>query len=282
MADFLIVPATQLEPQRLREACAAAFADYLIGPFTMTLEQWPLFLGRQGAQLPLSRVALRGDDVLAFALVAPRSGLGTWRLAMMGAVPAARGSGAAGALLDDFIARAGAAGMRAVELECFEQNERALRLYRGRGFADLHRLYGYARAASLPAPAAAATPQALTLDEAFAWLDAASLRDRELPLQVTPVSLRALPVPLQAWRLGVAQVVFSEGAEQKVTIHSLVDQGNDAQALIAALLQRYAGWTFGVPQLQRLDLGGAALESLGFERLALNQVLMRRESGGPA
>lgn len=276
MADFLILPATQLEPRRLHEACVAAFSDYLIGPFTMTLEQWPLLLGRQGAQLRPSRVALRGDEVLAFALVAPRPDLARWRLAMMGAVPAARGSGAAAALLDDFIARAGQAGMQAVELECFEQNERALRLYRGRGFEALHRLYGYARPAALPAPAGDAQAQVVTCDDAFAWLAAASLRDRQLPLQVTPVSLRALTVTLQAWRLGAAQVVFSEGAEQKVTIHSLVEQGGDAQALVAALLRRYAGWSVGVPQLQRLDVGGAALERLGFERLALNQVLMRR------
>lgn len=278
MADFLILPAAQVEPQRLHAASAAAFADYLIGPFTMTLEQWPLFLGRQGAHVPLSRVAMRGGEVLAFALVAPRPELGTWRLAMMGAVPAARGSGAAAALLDDFIARAAQAGMQQVELECFEQNERALRLYRGRGFAPVHRLYGYSRPPSLPTPAGDVPAQAVALDDAFAWLEAASLRDRELPLQVTPVSLRALPVALQAWRLGEAQVVFSEGAERKLTVHSLVDQGGDAAGLVAALLQRYAGWTFAIPQLQRLDVGGTALESLGFERLALNQFLMRRRS----
>lgn len=276
MVDFTCVSAARVEPSRLHEAFAAAFADYLLGPFKLSLEQWPQFLARQGVDLALSRVALRDGELLAFALVAPRPELGHWRLGTMGAVPAARGSGAAPALLDDFIARAGSAGMSGVELECFEQNERALKLYRGRGFVPLHALYGYTRPAEAAPPPAEGSGTAVAMEDAHAWLDAASGERGDLPLQVTPASLRALPVQLQAWRSGAAQVVFSEGAQQRLTIHSLVDQRADAEALVSALLRRHAGWSVGVPQLQRRDLGGAALERLGFERLALNQVFMRR------
>ena len=273
MADFESIPADRVEPSQLHAAFGAAFADYLIGPFQLPLAQWPQFLGRQGVELAPSRVAVRGGEVLAFCLVAPRPALARWRLGTMGAVPAARGSGVAAALLDDFIARAKEAGQAGVELECFAQNERALRLYRGRGFAVLHPLHGYTRKAGAAPTSGAAHPVAL--DDAYAWLE-----HMDLPLQVTPPSLRALPVALQAWRNGTAQVVVSEGAGQQLAVHSLVDKGDSqacAEALVAALLQRYAGWTVNVPQLQRPDVGGDALERLDFARLPLHQLYLRRD-----
>jgi GNAT superfamily N-acetyltransferase len=274
-----IVPAGSIAPEALHQAFGAAFSDYLIGPFKLPLDQWPHFLARQGVDLALSRVALNDGAVAAFALVAPRPAIGWWRLATMGALLPARGSGAAPALLDDFIARAKAAGMRGVELECFEQNERALRLYRGRGFVPLHPLYGYMRNGGADAPPA---PEArvVGLDDAFEWIDALA-RDIvvDLHFQVTPASLRALTAPLQALRHGSAQLLFSLGAGDALTIHCLLDaqpSQTDAQALVASLLHRHPSHRVTVPQLQRLDLGGAALERLGFERLALNQLLLRR------
>ena len=159
-------------------------------------------------------------------------------------------------------------------MECFAQNERALRLYQGRGFAVLHPLYGYTRKIDDP-PASTATPESIALEDAFGWLEG-----MDLPLQVTPPSLRALPVALQAWRHGTAQVVVSEGAEQMLAVHSLVDTDAaqaSAEALMRAILPRYAGWTVNVPQLQRPDVGGEALERLGFARLALHQVWMQRQ-----
>lgn len=281
MEDMKFVPADTLAPAALHGAFAAAFSDYLLGPFNLPLAQWPVFTGRQAADLTLSRAALRGDRLLAFALVAPRPEIGHWRLATMGAVPEARGSGAAPALLGDFIDRAAAAGMRGVELECFAQNERALRLYRSRGFEAIHPLYGYTRAADTPSPATHgdADIRDVDLPAAFAWLDRCNLELGDLPLQVTPVSLRAQPVALRAWQLGAAQLVFAVNGADSVAIHSLVDRHPsqaDAQALAARLVRDHSYHRILVPQLQRPDLGGEALERLGFERQPLHQVLMRR------
>ena len=282
MDELSFTPADAVAPADLHAAFAAAFSDYLLGPFNLTLEQWPVFVGRQAVDLARSRVAWRDGRLLAFAFVAPRPEIGYWRLGTMGAVPEARGSGAAPALLDDFIARAAAAGMRGVELECFAQNERALRLYRGRGFETLHPLYGYVRAAGSSAPGESVTTAAPTvaLDDAFAWLDQCNAEMGDLPLQVTPVSLRALPVSLQAWRSGSAQLVFSLNGADVVTVNSLVDRQpaqQDAQALVEQLLREHGGARrIVVPQLQRPDLGGETLERLGFERQPLHQVLMRR------
>lgn len=281
MHELSFTPADAVAPPVLHAAFASAFSDYLLGPFNLPLDQWPVFIGRQGADLTLSRVAWRSGRILAFALVAPRPEIGHWRLATMGAVPEARGSGAAPALLDDFIARAGAAGLRGVELECFAQNERAARLYRGRGLEAVHPLHGYARAAGSPVPHEAGAVEAavVALPDAFAWLDQCNLELGDLPLQVTPRSLQALPVTLQACRRGAAQLVFSLGAADALTIHSLVDRGarqQDAQALVAQLVREHGGRRMTVPQLQRPDLGGEALERLGFERQPLHQLMMRR------
>ncbi|MFO1341029.1 MAG: GNAT family N-acetyltransferase [Burkholderiaceae bacterium] len=269
-------------------AFTAAFADYLIGPFQLALAQWPGFLARQGVDLGLSRGAVGPDGTLrAFALVAPRPEIGRWRLATMGAVPAARGSGAAAALLDDLVARATAAGLDTLELEAFTANERALRLYRGRGFEVVQALVGHERAADTPprpstpstsvGPAAIAEP---TLAEAWAWLADAERRIADLPLQVTGRALASSPVPLQAWRLGGAQLVFGAGpAERSITLHSLVDPQPaqaDAEALVAALCARWPGHAQRVPPLQRDDLGGRALARLGFAPAPLHQWLMRR------
>ena len=282
MRAFSFEPADRIAPAQLQQAFEAAFADYLLGPFTMTRAQWPVFLGRQGVELGASRVAMQGDEVLAFALVAPRPAIGRWRLATMGALPPARGSGAAPALLDDFIARATAAGLPGVELECFAQNERALRLYRGRGFEPVHPLLGYTRPAG-PLPAEASHPAGSTrrvdLGDAFEWLAEVDLRRGDLPLQVTPTALKALPVVLQAWRQGTAQLVFAAAGDDALTIHSLVDTDaaqRGAQALVAELVREHPRHRIAAPQLQRPDLGGDALERVGFERLPLYQWLMRR------
>jgi len=50
-----------------------------------------------------------------------------------------------------------------------------------------------------------------------------------------------------------------------------------AQRLVAHLLARFPARRIAVPQLQRDDLGGEALLRLGFQRLPLHQLGMRKE-----
>jgi ribosomal protein S18 acetylase RimI-like enzyme len=272
-------PADLVPAGQLHQAFQLAFADYLIGPFDLPLAGWPRFLARQGVDLALSRVALGGDAVVAFALVAPRTDYRRWRLATMGAAPVARGTGAAPALLDDLVARARGQGVRGLELEVFAQNERALRLYRSRGFEVLHELHGYEGAG---APDSALAPDAagfeIDLGSAFAWLDEAAAQIGDLPLQVTSASLAAA-AGLRAWRLGTAQVVFGEDAHGDTVVHSLVDRHagqRDAEALVRALLARRSAGVVKVPPLQRRDLGGDALRRAGLRVQPLHQLLMAR------
>ncbi|MBI5275042.1 MAG: GNAT family N-acetyltransferase [Burkholderiales bacterium] len=268
--QYAIVPADTLPAADLHRAFSGAFSDYLIGAFELPLDQFPVFLGRQAVDLALSRAAVRDGAVIAFAFVAQRDDVSAWRLATMGALPAARGSGAAPALMDDFIARARAAGRELAELECFAQNERAIRLYRGRGFTEISPLYGYQG----EVPAGGGAGEAVDAGDAWQWLDAVARERGDLPLQVTPASLKALPVHLQARRLGSAQLVFSVNAQGITTINSLVDT-DPAQRDAESLVRSLPGQKVAVPQLQRPDVGGEALERIGFERLALYQVMMR-------
>lgn len=280
---FELRPAHHVAPDALHQAFQKAFADYLIGPFDLPFDRWPLFLGRQCVDLPSSRVAMVDGAVAAFAFVSPRDDGSRWRLATMGALPEARGGGAAQELLDDLIERAGAAAVKALELEAFAQNERALRLYRSRGFAVLHELQGYE---GLPAsdPASPADAQGVEVDlaSAFSWLDDAVRRIGDVPLQVTPASLSALADPLRAWQLRTAQVVVGLNAQGSAVIHSLLDQDREqrhAETLVRELRIHFPGRRVVVPPLQRPDLGGRALQRAGLGVQPMHQVMMRRDVG---
>lgn len=277
MSSFDLVAADTLVADTLHQAFGLAFSDYLIGPFQLTLAQWPGFLARQAVDLALSRAAVDAEgQVLAFAFVAPRTA--RWRLATMGATPAARGSGAAPALLDDFLQRARMAGMEAAELEVFAQNERAVRLYQSRGFALVHELWGFERGpqggVACPAP-----QPALPREQALAWLRQQEPAD--LPLQVSATALAQHPSEWVAWQAGQAQLVWAAAGE-RLQILSLVDLNPaqaDAEQLVAALAAAHPDKALSCPQLQRLDLGGQALKRLGFGSPALHQWLMRRALG---
>ena len=282
MSGFTLVAADTRSDAELHAANLAAFSDYIAGPLQLTIDQWPSLLGRQGIDLARSRVAVRDGEVVAFAYVCPRTESGRWRLAIMGATPAARGIGAAQALLDDFLARAQAAGMGAAELECFAQNERALRLYRSRGFHVVCALNGW-KSPGAPEPAAArdASPRGvrpLAREDAFAWLAEANERVEMLPFPNTHFSQSAQPRPLTFWQYGEALMTFSAVDGTPTQIHSLVDLDpalRGAEALARAVRESHPD-AFAPPVL-RDDLGGAALARAGFDPAALDQVLMKRE-----
>ncbi len=282
-AAMSLQPADQVEAAALHAAFVEAFADYVAGPFTLALEQWPGFVQRQGADLALSRALVDADSgaVLAFALVAPRPALSRWRLATMGARPSARGSGAAAALLQDFVQRGQASGLRAVELEVFAQNERALRLYRRHGFVERQALRGYLREpGETPPEAGAVLPRLVAQSEALAWLQSSEREIDDLPLQVSAPIVQALPVPWTCWRHGTAQLVFSGDDRQGLLLRSLVDRDPaqaDAEALLRTLCATYPRARIHMPALQREDLGGLALARCGFVEEPLHQWLMRRE-----
>ncbi|MBL8359923.1 MAG: GNAT family N-acetyltransferase [Rubrivivax sp.] len=281
-APFRIASAADVPQPALHAAFLAAFDGYVAGTPDLPYARWGNAMARQGVSFPLSRVALDAQDqVLAFALVAPRRDAPRWRLAVMGAVPAARGLGAAPALLDDLLARASAAGQQAAELECFAQNPRALALYTGRGFAERHALRSYTKAPphDTAADGAGAAVREVGIADALEWLAGAARAIDDLPLQVTAPSIAGLEPAGTVWQLGTAQVIFTAVGADRWVVHSFVDLDpaqRDAERLMRHLCAAAGARTIAVPPLQRDDVGGAALQRAGFEVRPLHQMWMVR------
>lgn len=277
-----IVATDQIAPEALHAAFCRAFSDYVAGPVALTPEQWAGFLLRQGVDLALGRGLVDAfcGAVHAFALVAPRPRIARWRLAAMGAVPESRGSGGAAALQDDVVQRAQALGLRAVELEVFAHNERAVRLYQRHGFCARQVLQGWRirgeAVEAVPPPAA----HARTRQQALAWLGEVERHIADVPLQVSAPVVATIPEPCTAWQHGSAQVVFTGDRAAGLIVRSLIDRNpsqRDAEVLVRSLLAAHPGTPIHVPALQRPDLGGEALQRCGFECEPLSQWLMRRD-----
>ena len=278
MTTFSIAAADAFSGAELHAANLAAFADYVAGPIQMTLAQWPSFVGRQGIDLARSRVAVLDGAIVSFALACPRPDVGRRRLAGMGSLPAARGTGAAPALLDDFIARAEAERLPWVELECFAENERALRLYRSRGFEVITALNGWKLPEGASAGAPARDVRAVDRERALAWLAEADRRLEWLPFPNGDRCMAAQVRPLSFWQCGSAQLVFSIVEGTPTQIHSLIDLDpalRDAEVLARAVAAAHPD-AFAPPIL-RDDFGGEALRRAGFAPHGMSQVLMRRK-----
>lgn len=276
-----LIAADAVASDALHAAFTAAFADYVAGPFQLDAAQWPGFISRQCVNLALSRVALDDQGApAAFAFVTERLAQRRWRLATMGAVPAARGQGDAAALLQDLIARATGAQQHGLELEVFAQNPRAVKLYQRHGFVAVAALHGYAAAAL---GGAATAPRAALLSvvpraEALAWLERAEAAQPELPLQLAaPVVARA--DGWTAWQRGSAQLIFGDAPDGGLVIRSLVDLDeaqHDATALAQALRHAHPERRVTLPPLLPDRLGGEALQRAGFRPQPLHQWWMHR------
>jgi ribosomal protein S18 acetylase RimI-like enzyme len=266
--------ADEVPAAALIDAFNAAFADYLLRFPPLDADGWHQFVARQGAALELGRVALRGDEVVAFVLVTPRPP-GRSRIAVMGARPGERGSGVAAGLLDDAIAAARARGERSVELEVFAQNQRALALYRARGFEPVCSLYGYAMETS-QAAADWPTERAVSRDEAVRWLAEV---DASEPWQVSGAGVAAAPGEVLCWRHADAQLVLRANAgDAPVGVISLIDRDRaqaGAVALLSSLRAAYPQRKLQAPQLQRDDGPARAFDAAGWARLPLHQLLLR-------
>ncbi len=280
--SFAIVNAARVPAAALCDAFNAAFSDYLLKFPTLDSDGWRAFVRRQGIDVAMSSVACRGDVVVAFATITPRP-LQRTRIAVMGARPTERGSGAAAQLLDDAIAASQARGDRWIELEAFAQNERAVRLYRSRGFEAVDEMPGFVAAPS-EGFARGADVIEVSTEGAATWACAVDCEDSSyMPWQTGGEAIRAAVVPLRAWRLGSAQLVFQVVDGATLTVQSLIDRDSaqrDALRLVAAWRHRYPAHTLRAPQIQRASGPARAFADAGWTRQPLHQLLMRRSFRG--
>lgn len=277
MTPALAVPAHRVRARDLHRAVAAASRDDAFAPLDVPAALWPRFLELQGVDLLESFVAVRKGSIDAFVLASCRADTNRTRIALMGTRQEARRRGLAGMLLDEIAARARSQRREAVELQCFADNDAAVRLYGGRGFDVAYDMHTHV---SLPPHAACAVPaaDAVDMEAALEWLGAAVAGGLDLPFQSTPQGIRPASTPLVAWRAGGAQAIVTESSSGKAVVLSLVEldpahSGSDA--VVASLKLRWPHLPLHAP-LQRAQPGDGVLARAGFARLPACQHMMRK------
>jgi hypothetical protein len=275
-----IVEASRVAPTALCDAFNEAFSDYLLKFPILNIDGWRAFVGRQGIDIERSKVAVSGDSVIAFAMITPRP-LQRTRIAVMGARIAARGTGAASRLLDDAVAASVARRDQWIELEAFAQNERAVRLYRSRGFEADADLLGFVASPSQGLAHVEAVRE-VSREDAAAWAKALD-QDHPtlLPWQVGGEAVLAAQGSPRAWRLGEALLVFAEANTDTINVSILLDRDpeqRDAARLISALRHRYPRALLKAPQIHRADRAAQAFTAADWTREPLYQHLMRRRA----
>jgi ribosomal protein S18 acetylase RimI-like enzyme len=104
---------------------------------------WRSLVESSSATVTLIREATAPRSLVAAAVVLRRKRSSVARLYSIAVAPAARGTGLAGVLLDDAIARSREAGSAAMRLETRAKNTRAQRFFKDRGFVPLDRKASY-------------------------------------------------------------------------------------------------------------------------------------------
>jgi len=178
-----------------------------------------------------SPIALHGAVPVALALVARRGRKS--RIAAMGVVVEARGSGVAQALLDKVIGDARARGDTSLVLECIASNERALRLYRRAGFVPTRRLVGWRAGALAPEAQPIVEVDPAELGRVLARSD-----DGGLPWQLAPASLASLTAPSRGWTIDGSAFAVGSVLEQEVALRAVFTRPERRRAGHAARLLR--------------------------------------------
>lgn len=266
-------PAWEVSLSDLANLFTRAFEGYVAGSVQMTPPLLSGMLAQGGVDLNLSMLACRDDDPVGFALIA-RQGW-TSRVAAMGIAPEAQGQSVGDHLLAHLIAQARGRGDRMLELEAFEQNTRAVRLYEKHGFRSLRRLMSYVA----ETPHGDASPELTQIDPMHAALFASMHSVPDLPWQVSGSHLIRMGTPFAAYRLGDACAIIGDPSAETVAIRMIVvppgarGQGQ-ARRLLAALWAAYPGKRWFVPALCPEEYGGL-FERCGFVKQELNQLQMR-------
>ena len=200
----------------------------------------------------------------------------------MGIVPAARGSGAARALLDKLFEEAEERADEAMVLEVIEQNPRAHAVYRRHGFRELGRLLGWRRAADADPP-----QQAPIGGEEVPTMDAlripAAIDYPELPWQISRHAVAKAPVT-RAFRTETVCVIIGDPEATPVRLYAALSIDpphgavwNELRSVLAGVIARFPKREFFAPAIFPEEFGTYLFEPLGFKPEPISQFLMRRD-----
>lgn len=264
--------AAEYTPPELSALLNQAFEGYFV-PVRVDATFVTTGARNDSLNLASSQVVLRDGQAAGVGLVARRG----WncRLASFGIAPEHRGVGVGGFLLERLIDQARLRGDRSYTLECIEQNETGVRLYRRAGFQTLRRLVGYTAA-----PLSGHREEAL---EEVDPLDVARQLERhgpsDFPWQVSAMTLAQMTPPSRGYRVGPAWALITDPAEAKVSLRTLVvspefrRQGWGTR-LVRAVAFQHPERLWNVSALAPEDEVSGFFEALGFVRSGITQLQM--------
>lgn len=258
----------------IAEAFRLCYDGYLI-PVRMTAPQMAARFAAEDLDMQASGIAFAKGKVAAIGLVARRGRLS--RLAAFGVSTGFRGKGVASQVLDRLVHESTARSDARMELEVFEHNHPAVKLYGRFGFACIDRLIGFEK--QVPnAQLDAATPELSSPDILVELMH--EEKTDELPWQLQPATLVRLVAPWQVICNGDALALVNLSQETAIEVRMIyVHPGSRRQGHARALLSIIEGLAgerpIRVPQLIPARYQAFA-EALGFTPLEHYQFRMAR------
>ena len=263
--------AAELPYDDLAKLFECAFASYIV-PIRATPSALEMRNRTEHVDLVASQIALSGGAPVALALIARRGRKS--RVAAMGVVIEARGSGVAQALLDKIIGDARDRGDDSLVLECIASNERAFRLYRRAGFVTALRLVGWRAGALAPEAQSIVEVDPAELGRVLARSD-----DGGLPWQLAPESMAALTAPMRGWTIDGSAFAVGSVLEQEVALRAVFTRPErrregHAVRLVRGLAAMFAPRLLAMGPIVPEGLGGEFAAYLGAAPHELAQVEM--------
>jgi ribosomal protein S18 acetylase RimI-like enzyme len=270
-SDLRLEPALDHPIPLLCDVATDAFHGYVAGTVAWTPAIVSWLCSVDGADLRLSQIVFHQDQPVGFGVVS-RKGR-SCRLVVFGIVRAWQERKIGGGSLAELLKQSKERGETSMALECFEQNERGIRLYRSFGFEPARRLYGFEGFA----PGVAADLE--EIDPAEAARTGALSPSEHLPWQVSPFSAIRLGPPHIGFRLGNAYAIVSDPSAETLTLRYIAvppkaQRRGEATKLVRALLAHFPQKKWRVAPTVPEEYA-PIFERAGLIRMALNQFQMK-------
>jgi GNAT superfamily N-acetyltransferase len=268
MTSLELRPADTYSISALADLLTHGFEDYLI-PIQINETAFLTMMRRDSIDLSTSRVLLTENGPIGVALIARRGW--TSRLAAMGIVKNARNGGTGTWAMERLIEEARARGDKEMVLEVIEQNTAGVKLYQKVGFKTVRRLVGY----KLENPQSDSKDELREVDirELARLVTYHGLKD--LPWQLSGVTISHFTPPARAFRLSDAYCLISNPEAEHVAISSvLVKTGSRgaglSPVLMRALFARFPNKTWHVSPIYPEEMS-FIFEQVGMKREEISQ-----------
>lgn len=266
-----LVPVLEKPLDTLCEVATDAFTDYIVGSIAFSPQLIAAVAAMDGVDLNLCRFIVQDDKPVGFAMFARRGW--TIRLMAFGVIREWQEKKIGRQALALLIQESKERGEKKMVLECFEQNERGIRLYESLGFKTLRRLVGF-EGENLAGEQA----DLIEIDPAEVAAVMSKSDTEWLPWQCHPSnSLRTGP-PSVAYRLGDAFAAITNPEAEVVSIRSLgvlpsLQGKGEATRIVGAILAHHPGKKWRINEIVPEEFA-PIFEKNGLSRKPLNQVQM--------